>query len=104
MAIECLQQTIPTAPTQRTLSRYAQWETFGLLQREDVDPVQIRHGSENDHHQDRNETRTVAHDWGEGKDDWYPIDSIVGHKDQVEGVREPQFSWNRAALFLPLPG
>ena len=90
--------------TQPTPSRYAQGEAFGLLQREGVDPVQIRHRPEDDHHKDRDEARAVAHDRGEGKNDWYPIDNIVGHKDQVEGVREPQFNWTRAAQFLPLPG
>ena len=104
MADDFLKLTLPVAPTPPTRSRYTQGEAFGLLQREGVDPVQVRHGPEDDHHQNRDEARAVAHERGERKDDWYPINDIVGHKDKVEGVREPQFSWTRADQFLPLPG
>ena len=85
-------------------SRYSEGKDLGLLQREDVVPVQISSGPDDDNHKDRYEARTVVHYRGEGKYYGYPIDNIVCHKDQVEWVCEPQFGWTLAAQFLPLPG
>ena len=60
-----------------------------MLQREEVVPVQISDGPYDDNYEDRYEARTVVYYLGEGKYHRYPIDNIVGHKDQVEWVSEP---------------
>ena len=75
----------------------------GLLQREDVVPVQISNGPYDNNYEERYEARTVFHYPGEGKYHRYPIDNIVGNKDEVEGVSEPQFDWNGVGRVFLLP-
>ncbi len=75
-------------------SRDSEGIDLGLLQREDVVPIQISNGPYDDNYKERYEACTVVYYPGEGKYYRYPIDDIVCHKDQVEWVSKPQFDWN----------
>jgi hypothetical protein len=84
-------------------SRYSEGIDFGLLQREDVVPVQIRYGPYDDNYQERNEACTIVYHLRKGKYYGYPINDIVCHKDQVEWVSKPQFDWSGVSRVFPLP-
>ena len=84
-------------------SRYSKGKEHGLLQCEDVVPVQICTGPNDNYYEERNEACTVVYYPGEGKYHGYPIDNIVGNKDQVERVSEPQLDWNGVGRVFLLP-
>lgn len=57
-------------------------KTYGLLQREDVVPIEISTEPCNSNYSERHKTRNVVDCLGKGKYYRYPPDNIVGNKDE----------------------
>jgi hypothetical protein len=85
-------------------SRYSEGIDLGLLQREEVVPIQISSGPYDNNNEKCDEACTIIYYLSEGKYNWYPIDNIVCQKDQVEWVSKPQFDWIGVSRIFSLPG
>ncbi len=70
-------------------SRYSQGEALALLQREEVVPVRVDNGPDDDNPKERNEAGTVVHYRGERKHYRCPIDNIIDKKDESPGTSQP---------------
>ncbi len=57
-------------------------KTYGLLQREDVVPIEISTEPYNNNYSQHHKTRIVGDCLGKGKHYRYPPDNIVGNKDE----------------------
>ena len=76
-------------------------KTFGLVYREEVVPVKISKGPYDDKYKECYKACTVVYYLCEGKHYRYPIDNVIGNKD--ESLRPSQLTRFRAALGFPLP-
>lgn len=71
---------------------YSEGKYLSLFKGEKIISIDIGQRSENDNGKKRDGAGAVCDQRGKRKNDWYPIDDIVCHKNQVQGMTKPEFN------------